>query len=113
MPCGGRSRRSGRPRGNCRDGHRPSGRGGTVDGLVLASGGGSYRLSPARIAVAAGLWALIGLAVGWPAAGVWGAAALAAEWPLRAVTKPMSRGETLSAAERWICFGAWFAMVSV
>lgn len=83
------------------------------DGRFAASGARSYRLSTLRIAVAAGLWALIGLAVGWPVAGVWGIAALAVEWPLRAVTKPMSRGETLNAAERWICVLAWFAMVSV
>jgi len=83
------------------------------DGRFRASGARSYQLSAARIAVAAGLWGLIGLAVGWPVAGVWAVAALAAEWPLRAVTKPMWRGEPLSAAERWMCVGAWFAMISV
>jgi hypothetical protein len=83
------------------------------DGRFLAAGARSYRLSLPRMAAAAGLWALIGLSVGWPVAGVWGAVALAVEWPLRAVTRPMWRGETLSAAEGWICVLAWFAMVSV
>lgn len=83
------------------------------DGRFRASGARSYRLSAARIAVAAGLWGLIGLAVGWPVAGLWGLAALAVEWPLRAVTRPMWRGETLTTAENWICVLTWFAMVSV
>ena len=83
------------------------------DGRFHAAGARSYRLSVARIAAAAGLWALIGLSVSWDVAGFWALAAVAAEWPLRAVTKPMRRGERLSGLESWICVLAWFALVSV
>ncbi|HLZ77164.1 response regulator [Phenylobacterium sp.] len=77
------------------------------DERFRAAGARSFFFSPVRLAMAAVLWAVLGLGAGWPAAGFWVAAVLLIEWPMRELTRPMARGLDLSRSEAFVCMAVY------
>ena len=73
------------------------------DERFRAAGAKSFHFSVLRMAMAAAMWPVLGLGVGWREAGIWAVAAVLIEWPLREVTRPMARGLSLSRVESTIC----------
>jgi hypothetical protein len=82
------------------------------DEAFRAAGARTFLSSAARMAAAAGIWAILGTGLDWRTAGFWTLAVVLIEWPLREITRPMARGLTLNRAEAAICLAIYAVAVA-